>query len=128
MFSISCESQTGQIMENLKNTVKSTLTLSKGSSRELKIILQSNCATKICFVDPQHPEIENKEGGWIPDEFSTYLVSRNKYNFLIFEKEGGIKGYTIEKMKPYVNFCITKTKEVIVRNTGTFAEITLPEF
>jgi hypothetical protein len=128
MFAMSCESQTGQLTENLKNVVRSTSALSKGSVQEFKIIVQSTCATRICFVDPQHPEIENTEGKWVPDELTTYLVSRNKYNLIITEKDGGIKGYIIEKLKPYVNFCLTSTRDVTIRNTGAMVEITLPEF
>ena len=127
IISISCESQTQQQLENLKNTVKSTLALSKGSVQEFKVVIQSNCAPKICFVIPDAPNAY-PEGGWNPDEFTTYLVTRNGYNVLIFGKGEKTDGYAVDKLKQTVNFCLTSTREVMLRNNGKTVEITLPEF
>lgn len=127
LFSISCDSQTGQQMINLKNVVKSTLTLSQGSSQEIKMLIPS-CVQKVCFVDPQHPEVDNSEWGWIPNDFLINMASRYNYNFIIIRNDGSIDGYEIEKLKPYVNFCLTSSRDVTIRNLGTLAEATLPEF
>jgi hypothetical protein len=127
VFFISCESQTGQQIVNLENAVKSTLTLSQGASQNLKIIIP-NCLERMCFVDPDHPEVENIGGGWSPDEFTATLVSRYGYNVVLVKSNGEIDGRQIDKFRPYVNFCITSSKEVTLRNIGTLVEITLPGF
>ena len=127
MMLVTCESQIGQQITNLRNAVKSTLSLSRGSSQEFRLLFPG-CANKICFVDVNHPEIENSGEGWVPTEFTTTLVSSNKYSFLVFKPDNRVEGYTIDKFKPYVNFCISSSRDVILRNTGTTVEITLPEF
>jgi hypothetical protein len=128
MMSLGCESQTAQQMESLKSAVKSTLALSKGSVQEFKIIIQSTCASKICFVDSQNPDVENRDGGWIPSEQSTYIVTRNGYNVLVYGNGDVMAGHAIDKFKPYVNFCVTSSRDVMLRNNGKTVEITLPEF
>lgn len=127
MISISCESQTQQQIENLKNVIKSTLALSRDAVQEFKIIIQSNCAPKICFVNPDDSGAY-AEGGWVPNDFLTTMVSSYKYNVVIIKANGAIDGYKIEKFKPLVNFCITSTRDVMFRNSGKMVEITLPEF
>ncbi len=124
---LSCESQIGQQVINLEKGVESTLTLSMDASQKVKILVP-NCIERFCFVDPNHPEIEYEEGGWIPSEFVTKFVSSYGYNVVIMKSNGEIDGHKIEKFRPYVNFCITSTREVILRNIGTLVEATLPEF
>jgi hypothetical protein len=128
MISISCESQVQQQAENLKNVAKSTLALSKDSAQEFKIIIQSNCVSRMCFVNTDNPQVENNEWGWIPSEFLTTMVSRYGYNVIITRPDGAIDGYQIDKLKPSVNFCLTSTKEVTLRNAGKTVDVTLPEF
>jgi hypothetical protein len=127
LFSISCESQIGQQMTNLKNVVKSTLTLSKDSSQTIKMLVPS-CVQKVCFVDSEHPDLDNEEWGWTSNPFLINMVSSYGYNFIIFRNDGSIDGYAIEKFKPYVNFCLEASRDVTIRNIGTIAEATLPEF
>lgn len=124
---LGCESQTGQQIVNLEKAVKSTLTLSQDASQELRILVPG-CIGKMCFVDPDHPEIENPGGGWIPNEFTVSLASRYKYNVIMIKSDGGIDGYKIEKFRPYVNFCLESSENVILRNQGTFIDITLTGF
>ena len=123
MMTLSCQSQLGQQIENMKSTIKSTLTLSKGSAQEFDILLQSNCATKICFVDPEMASIENEADGWMPDEFTAYFASRNKFNIIIFKPDKGMDGYEIAKLKPSANFCLTSSRKVIFRNTGVLVDV-----
>jgi hypothetical protein len=127
MLSLSCESQLGQQIQNMKNKVKSTLTLSKGAAQEFDIMLQSNCVTKVCFVDPDQASIENKEAGWEADEFTSSFASKNSYNVIIIKPGNGIDGYQIAKLKPSVNFCLTSSKKVIFRNTGTLVDVSQPK-
>lgn len=127
VMSLSCESQMGQQVTNLENGVESTLALSMDSVQKLKIIIPA-CIEKMCFVDPDYPELESAEGGWAPDGFLTDFISRYKYNVVIIKSSGQIDGYEIDKFKPYINFCLTSTKTANLRNTGTIVEITLPEF
>ncbi|MEE9323143.1 MAG: hypothetical protein V3U72_01230 [Candidatus Aenigmarchaeota archaeon] len=123
---MACESQMGQQITNLKNAVKSTLALSQGGSQELRITIPS-CFEKICFVDPDHPE-DYPPGGWEPETHVRIIVVNEKNSVVICRPSGVVEGYKIDKFKPYVNFCMTSTKTVILRNTGTLVEITLPEF
>lgn len=124
---LSCESQAGQQVKNLESVVKSTFALSKGGSQELRIIVP-NCIERFCFADPDHPEIENVGGGWNPNEFVTNLVSRYRYNVILMKSNNAVDGYRIENFKPYVNFCLESSRNVIVRNQGAFVDVTLPEF
>jgi hypothetical protein len=117
----------GQQMTNLRNVVKSTLTLSKGSSQEIRLLVPS-CVKKVCFVDQEHPDLDNKEWGWVSTPLLINMVSRYGYNFIIIRNDGSIDGYAIEKFKPYVNFCLEASRDVTIRNIGTLAEATLPEF
>ena len=127
IFVISCESQVGQRIVDIEKAVKSTYTLSQGSYQELRVMMP-DCMEKVCFVDPDNPELDNPAGDWESSEFMTDLVSRYKYNVLMIRPSGGVDGYKIDKMKPYVNFCLTSTKTVILRNKGSLVDITLPEF
>ncbi len=131
MVSVTCESQIGQEITDIRSAVRATLSLSRGSSQELRLVHPS-CLRKICFVDAGHPEIENAGAGWEPTEFTTDLVSRYKYSVLLFRPDGGIEGHAIDKFGPSVNFCVSSTKDVVLRNTGTAVEIAplqqLPEF
>jgi len=124
---VSCDSQIGQQVTNLKGAVKATLTLSKDASQETRILIPG-CIKKVCFVDPDHPEINNKEGGWVPNEFLMQTVSSYKYNVVLIRSDDGIEGYDIQKFRPYVNFCLTSSEDVILRNIGTLVEVTLPGF
>lgn len=131
MISVTCESQVQQQAENLKNAARSTLALSKDSAQEFKIIIQSNCVSRMCFVDPDNPQVENKEWGWVPSEFLTKMVSSYKYNVVITRPDGTIDGYAIDKLVPSSNFCLTSTRDVTLRNAvrsgKAFVEITIPE-
>jgi hypothetical protein len=127
MITINCDSQTAQQLVNLENAVKSTLSLSKDSVQEFKIIVQTNCAPQVCFVNPDVP-IANPEGGWNPEEYATYLVTRDKFNVLVYGTGDKINGYTVDKFKPFVNFCLTSSRNVMLRNGGRNVEVTLPEF
>lgn len=124
---LSCESQMGQQIVNLEKAVKSTLSLSMDASQKLKIIVPG-CIEKFCFVDPRYPEITNTEGEWVPNEFITTFVSSYGYNIVIIKSNGEIDGHKIDKFRPYVNFCITSTNTITLRNTGTLVDATLPEF
>lgn len=128
MISISCESQVQQQTENLKNAAKSTFSLSKDSAQEFKIIIQSNCVSRMCFVDPEHPEVQNMEWGWVPNEFLNKMVSSYKYDVIITRPDGAVDGYQIDNLKPSVNFCLTSTRDVTLRNVGKTVDVTLPEF
>lgn len=126
MSEAACESQMGQQITNLRNAVRSTLTLSKDSVQELRVIV-SGCFEKICFVDPNHPE-DYPEAGWDPENHVRLIVTNEKSNVIIYKSSGVVKGHKIEKFRPYVNFCMTSTKTVTLQNTGKLVEITLPEF
>ena len=126
MSEAACESQMGQQITNLRNAVRSTLTLSKDSVQELRVIV-SGCFEKICFVDPNHPE-DYPEAGWDPENHVRLIVTNEKSNVIIYKSSGVVKGHKIEKFRPYVNFCMPSTKTVTLQNTGKLVEITLPEF
>ena len=122
---LGCESQLGQQITNLKKAVGSTLALSEGASQELRMLIP-RCVERVCFVDPKHPEFKGE--GWVPNEFTTKLVSRYGYNVVVIKSNGGVDGYKIDKLKPYVNFCLTSSDDVIIRNAGALVEIMPPEF
>lgn len=126
MSEAACESQMWQQIENLKNSVSSTLTLSKDSVQELRVIVPG-CFEKICFVDPNHPE-DYPEAGWEPENHVRLIVTNEKSNVIIYKSSGVVKGHKIEKFRPYVNFCMTSTKTLTLQNTGKIVEITPPEF
>lgn len=124
---LSCQSQMGQQIVNLEKAVDSTMTLSRGGSQKYNFLFPS-CLERVCFVDPDNPGVDNPEGGWESTEFMIDLVSRYKYNLIFIEPNGGFEGHVIDKVKPYVNFCLTSAKEVTLLNTGRTVEISLPEF
>ena len=126
MSETACKSQAGQQISNLEKAVKSTLALSQGSSQELRVILP-NCYEKMCFVDTEHPE-SYPEGGWEPDERTKMMTYQEKKNVFLFKPNGVVEGWRIEKLKPHINFCMSSTKKVILRNTGSLVEIALPGF
>lgn len=126
MSEMACKSQMGQQIITLENTVKATLSLSRGASQELRLLIPQ-CFKKICFVDPDHPE-ENTQEGWEPDTVATRMVVGEGDNVIIYHPDGVVEGKKINKLKPYVNFCIASSTDVIIRNAGALVEITLPGF
>jgi len=126
MNNVSCASQLGQQMTNLESAVRSTLSLSQGSSQELKILVPG-CFQKICFVDPEDPE-KNPQQGWDPDRGVLSIVESQENNVIVYMPGGTVDAYRIDRFEPYVNFCITSTENVILKNTGREVQITLPEF
>lgn len=127
VMDISCESQLNQQVIEMEDSVEAVLETSMGSQEEVSVMVPA-CAESICFVDPRHPGVENEQWKWVPDDYSVALIDRKGYNMLIMKSGTVEDGFQIEKMKPYVNFCIDRSREVILRNMGTFIEVTLPEF
>ena len=125
MMAAGCDSQAGQQVTNIRNVAKSVLTFSKGSTQSVKILMPA-CFSKMCFIDPGHPEVANVMAGWAPGDIENIMVSRYKYNIIAYRNGGGIDGYIVEKMKPDVNFCITSTGDITLKNAGTYVEIVSP--
>ena len=126
VIEVSCESHIGQEMINIEEAVDKVRTFSQGSAIEL-IVLVPNCVERVCFVDPQHPEVENKKGGWMTNDFISDLVSSNGHNVVLLKNDGSYDGYTVSKLKPLVNFCITSKEKTTVRNMGSMIEISLSD-
>ncbi len=126
VIEVSCESHIGQEMINIEKAVDKVRTFSQGSSIEL-IVLVPSCVERVCFVDPQHPEIENKKGGWMTNDFISDLVSSNGHNVVLLKDDGSYDGYTVSKLRPVENFCITTKEKTVLRNMGSRIEISLSD-
>lgn len=126
MTEAACKSQLGKQITDLENSVRSTLSLSQGSVQKLRLMVPS-CYEKICFVDPEHPD-RYPEGDWDPEEHVKLIARDEGRNVVVYKSSGLVKGYTMDKLKAYVNFCVSSSKEVSLVNTGRQVEITLPEF
>lgn len=126
MGNVSCMSQVGQQITNLEAAVRTTLSLSQGSSEEIRLIVPG-CLDKFCFVDPEHTT-DNPTDGWSPEDHVEIMVRNEDGNVVIYNPSGTVDTYKIDKVKPYVNFCIESSEELVLRNQGTFVEVALPEF
>ena len=126
VMEVSCESHIGQEIINIEKAVDKVRTVSQGSAIEL-IVLVPSCVERVCFVDPEHPEIENKKGGWTTNDFISDLVSSNGHNVVLLKDDGSYDGYTVNKLRPLVNFCITSKEKTTVRNMGSSIEISLSD-
>ena len=125
-MNLNSEATMKQQVNSLKFSVKSASNLAQGSIEKIKLIVPSGYK-KVCFVDPEY-SLSNPAGNWESSEFLISMITKYKYNILIFGQDDLPEGDVIEKAKPYQNFCITSSRELILRNTGAIVEITLPEF
>jgi type II secretory pathway pseudopilin PulG len=126
MNRLQCDSQTGQIVIDIREAIEKVRTFSQGSVVELKLLVPG-CKDRICFVDPSNPEVENKGDKWVPDEFLISFVQSGGYNVLIINPDGTVDGESISNLAPYVNFCIESSKSLNIKNLGRRVEISLPE-
>ena len=77
---------------------------------------------KVCFFDQADPK-DNPAKGWVDEYDYKELIKSNKYSVVYFRRDKGVKGFTVEKMKPEENFCITSTTNLLLTNKGSYVDV-----
>jgi len=121
MFSVNCDAILGDQLIKFREHVSKTFQLSLGASQEFAFIVPS-CLEKVCFVDPESP---HNYGNWQTNNVLTRMIEQNKYNLVVFYKDGTFRGYRAEHMKPDYNFCMSSKKTLMLKNDGSFVKVKL---
>lgn len=125
MFCIGNVATIDNSVKNLETAVENVYLLAEGSTDIYNLKIPKG--SKVCFIDPEHPEI-NPAGGWLPDiETRNMTINRirsGSYNMWINYNCGTQNPYyKIEHLSVTSNFCLDGTSNLYLENQGLLVGI-----